>query len=445
VTTPVKYAKNGKVHIAYRTVGKGPLDLVVVPGWVTHLEAHWDDPVVWRFAERLASFSRLILFDKRGTGLSDPVAEENLPTLEMRMEDVHAVLNAVGSSKAALLGISEGGSMCALFAATYPERASALVMSGCYPKWIRAADYPWAPTRADHEAAFLAYERNWGTPIGFKIVAPSVANDEQCRNWWARNLRLGASPTSGIALYRMNIEIDIRNVLSSIHVPTLLLHREGDRLINVENSRYMATRIPGAKYVELKGVDHLPWFGDSETVLAEIEEFLTGMRPVASIERVLSTVLFVDVVGSTEHAVSIGDSRWRDVLGLFHQCARQEIDRFRGRLISTAGDGIFANFDGPARAVRCAMALRERVDGIGLKLRTGLHTGECEVVGDNLAGIAVHIGARIAATAEIGEILASSTVKDLVAGSGLHFASRGRRALKGLREEWELHAVEAGV
>lgn len=445
MTTPVKYAKNGKVHIAYRTVGKGPLDLVVVPGWVTHLEAHWDDPVVWRFAERLASFSRLILFDKRGTGLSDPVAEENLPTLEMRMEDVHAVLNAVGSSKAALLGISEGGSMCALFAATYPERASALVMSGCYPKWIRAADYPWAPTREDHEAAFLAYERNWGTPIGFKIVAPSVANDEQCRNWWARNLRLGASPTSGIALYRMNIEIDIRNVLSSIHVPTLLLHREGDRLINVEKSRYMATRIPGAKYVELKGVDHLPWFGDSETVLAEIEEFLTGMRPVASIERVLSTVLFVDVVGSTEHAVSIGDSRWRDVLGLFHQCARQEIDRFRGRLISTAGDGIFANFDGPARAVRCAMALRERVDGIGLKLRTGLHTGECEVVGDNLAGIAVHIGARIAATAEIGEILASSTVKDLVAGSGLHFASRGRRALKGLREEWELHAVEAGV
>ncbi len=445
MTTPVKYAKNGKVHIAYRTVGNGPIDLVVVPGWVTHLEAHWDDPVVWRFAERLASFSRLILFDKRGTGLSDPVAAENLPTLEMRMEDVHAVLDAVGSSKAALLGISEGGSMCALFAATYPERASALVMSGCYPKWIRDADYPWAPTREDHEAAFLAYERNWGTPIGFKIVAPSVANDEQCRNWWARNLRLGASPTSGIALYRMNIEIDIRSVLSSIHVPTLLLHREGDRLINVENSRYMATRIPGARYVELKGVDHLPWFGDSETVLAEIEEFLTGVRPVASVERVLSTVLFVDVVGSTEHAVSVGDSRWRDVLGLFHQHARQEIERFRGRLIDTAGDGVFASFDGPARAVRCAMALRERVDGIGLKLRAGLHTGECEVVGDKLAGIAVHIGARIAATAQIGEILASSTVKDLVAGSGLHFASRGRRALKGLQDEWELHAVEPGV
>lgn len=445
MATQVNYAKSGKVHIAYRTVGEGPMDLVVVPGWVTHLEAHWDDPLVWRFAERLASFSRLILFDKRGTGLSDPVSEENLPTLEMRMEDVHAVLDAVGSSKAALLGISEGGPMCALFAATYSERTSALVMSGCYPKWIRDTDYPWAPTREEHEAAFVAYEQNWGTPMGFKVVAPSVANDEQCRNWWSRNLRLGASPGSGIALYRMNIDIDIRGVLPAIRVPTLILHREGDRLINVENSRYMATRIPDAKYVELKGVDHLPWFGDSETVLAEIEEFLTGVRPVASIDRVLSTVLFVDVVGSTERAVSIGDSRWRDLLGWFHQYVGQEIDRFRGRLIDTAGDGVFASFDGPARAVRCAAALQNRVAGLGIKLRAGLHTGECEVVGDKLAGVAVNIGARIAATAEAGEILVSSTVRDLVAGSGLRFVSRGRRTLKGLQEEWELHAVEERV
>jgi pimeloyl-ACP methyl ester carboxylesterase len=445
MATQVNYAKSGKVHIAYRTVGEGPMDLVVVPGWVTHLEAHWDDPLVWRFAERLASFSRLILFDKRGTGLSDPVSEENLPTLEMRMEDVHAVLDAVGSSKAALLGISEGGPMCALFAATYSERTSALVMSGCYPKWIRDTDYPWAPTREQHEAAFVAYEQNWGTPIGFKVVAPSVANDEQCRNWWARNLRLGASPSSGIALYRMNIDIDIRDILPSIRVPTLILHREGDRLINVENSRYMATRIPEAKYVELKGVDHLPWFGDSETVLAEIEEFLTGVRPVASIDRVLSTILFVDVVGSTERAVSIGDSRWRDLLGWFHQYVGQETDRFRGRLIDTAGDGVFASFDGPARAVRCAAALRNRMAGLGIKLRAGLHTGECEIVGDKLAGVAVHIGARIAATAEAGEILVSSTVRDLVAGSGLRFVSRGPRMLKGLQEERELHAVEERV
>jgi pimeloyl-ACP methyl ester carboxylesterase len=445
MATQVNYAKSGKVHIAYRTVGEGPMDLVIVPGWVSHLEASWDDPLVWRFVERLASFSRLILFDKRGTGLSDPVSEENLPTLEMRMEDVHAVLDAVGSSKAALMGISEGGPMCALFAATYAERTSALIMFGCYAKWIKSTDYPWAPTREQHEAAFVAYEQNWGTPMGFKVVAPSVANDEQCRNWWARQLRMGASPGSGIALYRMNIDIDIRDILPSIRVPTLILHREGDRLFKVENSRYMATRMPDAKYVELKGIDHLPWFGDSETALAEIEEFLTGMRPVASIDRVLSTVLFIDVVGSTERAVSIGDSRWRDLLGRFHQYVGQEIDRFRGCLIDTAGDGIFASFDGPARAVQCAAALQHRVAGLGIEIRAGLHTGECEVAGDKLTGVAVHIGARIAATAEAGEILVSSTVKDLVAGSGLRFVSRGRRTLKGLQEEWELHAVEESV
>jgi pimeloyl-ACP methyl ester carboxylesterase len=445
MTFKFQYAKNGKVHIAYRVLGEGPLDLLVVPGWVTHLEAHWDDPLVWRFAERLASFSRLILFDKRGTGMSDPVSEDDLPTLETRMEDVHAVLDEVGSSKAALLGISEGGPMCALFAATYPERTRALVMSGCYPKWVRDADWPWAMTREEHEASCAAYEQKWGTPIGFRVVAPSAANDEQSRNWWARNLRMGASPASGIALYRMNIEIDIRSVLPAIRVPTLILHREGDGLIKVENSRYMAAHIPGAKYVELKGADHLPWFGDSETVLAEIEEFLTGARPAAAIERVLSTILFVDVVGSTESAVSVGDSRWRDILGLFHRHVAQEIERNRGRLIDTAGDGVFASFDGPARAVRCAAAVRDRVRGIGMNVRTGVHTGECEVAGDKLAGVAVHIGARIAATADAGEILVSSTVRDLVAGSGLRFVSRGRRRLKGFEDEFELHAVEERV
>lgn len=442
MATQIKYAKSGNVHIAYRAIGEGPIDLVVVPGWVTHLEAHWEDPLVWRFAERLTSFSRLILFDKRGTGLSDPVSQENLPTLEMRMEDVHAVLDAVGSEKAALFGISEGGPMCALFAATYPERTSALIMSGCYAKWIKDTDYPWAPTREEHQAAFVAYESKWGTPIGFKTVAPSVGDDEQCRNWWARNLRLGASPGAGIALYKMNIEIDIRGVLPSIRVPTLLLHRDGDRLINVENSRYMARQIPDAKYVELKGVDHLPWFGDSGAVLDQIEEFLTGVRPIVANERILSTVLFVDIVGSTERASSIGDSRWRDLLNTFHQHTRQELERFRGRLIDTAGDGVFASFDGPARAVRCAGALRDRLTGLGIKVRSGLHTGECEISGDKLAGVAVHIGARVAAAAEAGEILVSSTVKDLVSGSGIRFVNRGRRALKGLEGEWELHAVD---
>ena len=384
------------MHIAYRVVGDGPIDLVVVPGWVTHLEAHWEHPLVWRFAERLAGFSRLILFDKRGTGLSDPVSEENLPTLEMRMEDLHAVLNAVSSTSTALLGISEGGPMCALFAATYPERTSALIMSSCYAKWIRDEDYPWAPTRQEHEAAFIAYENNWGTPIGFKTVAPSVANDESCRNWWARNLRLGASPGAGIALYRMNVEIDIRALLPTIRVPTLILHREGDRLINVGNSRYMASRIPNAKYVELGGVDHLPWFGDSDTVLDLIQEFLTGVRPIEGKDRVLCTVLFIDIVESTERALSMGDSRWRDLLHTFQQDVKQELDRFRGQLIDTAGDGVFASFDGPARAVRCASALRDRMSRLDLQIRSGVHTGECEVTGDKLAGVAVHIDARVA-------------------------------------------------
>lgn len=443
MATQIKYAKSGNVHIAYRVLGNGPIDLVVVPGWVTHLEAHWEDPSVWRFAERLATFSRVILFDKRGTGLSDPVSLDNLPTLEVRMEDLHAVLDAVGSTKAALFGISEGGPMCALFAATYPERTSALIMSGCYAKWIKDADYPWAPTREEHEAAFVAYENNWGTAIGFKTVAPSVKDDERCREWWARNLRLGASPGAGIALYKMNIDIDIRLVLPSIRVPALILHREGDRLISVENSRYMAKRIPEARYVELKGADHLPWFGDSDVILDQIEEFLTGIRPAAAGERILSTVLFVDIVGSTERALAMGDLRWRDLLDAFHRHTGQELDRFRGRLIDTAGDGVFACFDGPARAVRCASALRDRLSGLGIQVRAGLHTGECEVAGDKLAGVAVHTGARISAIAGAGEIFVSSTVKDLVAGSGLRFASRGRHLLKGLQDELELYALDA--
>ncbi len=438
----IKYTKSGNVHIAYQVVGDGPIDLVVVPGWVTHLEVHWEEPSLTRFFERLAGFSRLILFDKRGTGLSDPVAENDLPTLEQRMEDVHAVLDAAGSSKAALFGVSEGGPMCALFSATYPERTSALIMSGCYARWIRDAEYPWAPTREEHEAAFVAYERAWGTPIGFKVVAPSAANDERCKSWWARNLRMGASPGAGIALYRMNIEIDIRRVIPSIRVPTLVLHRAGDRLINVGNSRYMAGQIPGAKYVELEGVDHLPWFGDAEAVLGEVQEFLTGIRPPETHERTLATVLFVDIAGSTERAVALGDARWRDLLGAFHKQTLEELNRFRGRMIDTAGDGVFASFDGPARAVRCACAIRDRVTGLGIAVRAGVHTGECEVAGDKLAGVAVHIGARVAAQARPNDVVVSSTVKDLVAGSGLRFADSGMHALKGVPGEWRLFTVQ---
>lgn len=439
---PVRYAKNGGVHIAYQVLGDGPIDLVLVHGWVSHLELNWDEPSIARFLERLASFSRLIVFDKRGTGLSDRVAENELPTLEQRMEDMRVVLDAVGSRRSALMGISEGGPMCALFAATHAERTAALIMCGSYARWIRDDDCPWAMTREQHEAAAAAFERGWGTPIGFKTVAPTSSADERYRNWWARYLRMGASPGAGVTLYRMNYEIDIRSLLPAIRVPTLLLHRSGDRLINVEASRYMAQRIPGARLVELPGDDHLVFLGDSETVLGEIQEFITGARAPTAQETTLTTVMFVDIASSTERAAALGDARWRDLLGEFHQAVRRELDHHRGRLIDTAGDGAFASFDGPVRAIRCASAIRDRVGTLGLRIRAGAHTGECQIAGDKLAGMAVHIGARVAACAQPDQVLVSSTVKDLVAGAGLRFSDLGLKALKGVPGEWRLFAVE---
>lgn len=437
-----RYTKSGNVNIAYQVVGDGPLDIVVVPGWVSHLEAqYWEEPTVARFFERLAEFGRLILFDKRGTGLSDRVAPGGLPSLEQRMEDVNAVLNAVGSAKASLFGISEGGPMCALFAATYPDRVSALIMAGCYAKWIKADDYPWAPTREEHEAAFAAYESNWGTAIGFKTVAPSVAGEERFRNWWARNLRLGASPAEGVALYRMNIEIDIRSILPSIHVPTLILHRKDDRLINVENSRYMAARISGAKFVELEGADHLPWFGDGNAAIGEIQEFLTGIRPADDHDRTLATVLFTDIVGSTERLAGIGDARWRDQLELYYQRIRKELVRFRGTLVNTTGDGVLATFDAPARAVRCAIAISREATSIGIETRAGVHTGEIQRIGTQIGGLAVHIGARVMAMAGPSEVFVSNTVKDITAGSGLCYEDRGSHLLKGVPDPWRIYMV----
>jgi class 3 adenylate cyclase len=434
----INYAKSGKCHIAYQVIGEGPLDLVLVYGWVSHLEQQWELPSQARFLERLASFTRLIIFDKRGTGLSDRVADDALPTLEIRMDDVRAVMDAVGSERAALLGVSEGGPMCALFAATYPQRTTALIMHGGYAKWIRDPEYPWAPTRDDHEKGFEEYEKRWGTPVGLKVIAPTVAADPRHREWWADYLRLGASPGAGVALYRMNVEIDIRHVLPTIRVPALILHRAGDRLINVGGARYMAERIPNAKYVELAGEDHLPYFGDADSVLSEIQEFLTGVRPAHESDRVLATVFFVDIVGSTERAAAAGDARWRDLLAAYHSQASIEITRFSGKVIDTAGDGVFAIFDGPARAIRCAHAIRDAVRRFGLAIRVGLHTGECEMVGDKVMGLAVHIAARIAGMAESDEILVSSTVRDLVAGSGLRFEDRGSEVLKGVPGEWRL-------
>jgi class 3 adenylate cyclase len=436
------YAKSGDAHIAYQVVGDGPIDLVLIHGFISHLENQWENPALARFLDRLASFSRLIIFDKRGTGLSDRVAESALPTLEQRMDDIRAVMDAVGSNRAAMFGLSEGGPLSTLFAATYPARTAALIMFGAYAKWIRSDDYPWAPTREQHEAAFKAYEEHWGTPIGLKTMAPSVAKDERMRQWYARHQRLSASPGAGVTLYRMNIEVDIRAILPTIRVPTLILHRSGDRLLPCQGARYMAGQIPSAKFVELPGDDHLAWIGDTDPLLAAVQEFLTGEPPVLEADRVLATVLFIDIVQSTQRATAVGDARWRDLVDNYQQQVGKEVARRGGRVVNTAGDGAFATFDGPARAIKCARSIRSAVGALGLTIRCGIHTGECVIEGNDVAGIAVHIGARVEARANPGEILISSTVKDLIAGSGVECSDRGSHVLKGVAGRWRLFAVK---
>ena len=432
-----KYAKSGDVHIAYQVVGDGPLDLVFVPGWVSHLEHSWEEPSNARFLHRLASFSRLIMLDKRGTGLSDRVSINELPTLEQRMDDVRAVMDAVGSQRAALMGVSEGGAMTALFAATYPERTTALVL------YAANARHPAHDLTAEQLQPILdAFERSWGQGMAWPMWAPSRADDPQLKEWGARFERLGGSPGAAVALFRMAAAIDIRKVLPAIRVPTLILHRTGDQALPVMDSRYMAEQIPGAKYVELPGMDHVWFVGDADAILNEVQEFLTGVRPAPEPDRVLATVLFTDIVGSTQRAAELGDRRWRDLLDSYYALSRRELGRFRGREIKTMGDGFLATFDGPARGIRCACAISDSVGQLGLAIRAGLHTGECEMMGDDVGGIAVHIGARVATEATAGEVLVSSTVKDLVAGSGLQFEDRGSHALKGVPEEWRLFAVE---
>jgi pimeloyl-ACP methyl ester carboxylesterase len=436
-----RYARSGDVHIAYQVVGEGPPDLIYVPGWVSHLDYFWEEPGYARFLRRLASFSRLILFDKRGTGLSDRVPPNELPTLEQRMSDVTAVMDAVGSERAALMGMSEGGPMCALFAATYPARTTALVMFGSYARRMLAPDYPAGLSQEEHEAFLREIRDGWGGPVGLAGRAPSMVGDERFTQWWSTYLRMSASPGAAEALTRMNAEIDVRHVLETIQVPTLILHRSGDRALSVDGARYMAGRIQGAKLIELPGADHLPFLGDQDAVLDEVEEFLTGVRHAPSFDRVLATVLFTDIVDSTAKAAELGDSAWRELLGEHHRLVRRELTRFRGNEIDTAGDGFFAHFDGPARGIQCACAITHAVRGLGLEVRAGLHTGECEISNGNVAGIAVHVGARVAAHAGPGEVLVSSTVKDLVAGSGIQFQDSGVVTLKGVPGEWHLYSA----
>ena len=438
-----QYAKSGDLHIAYQVTGQGPLDLVLVPGGVSHLESQWEHPWSAGFLDRLASFSRLIRFDKRGTGLSDRVG--GIPSLEQRMDDVRAVMDAVSSERATLFGESEGGPMSVLFAATYPERTSALVLYGAYARRAWAPDHPYGQTDEDWRALIAAIESSWGEGAGVDVRAPGAAGDPGYQQWRARHQRLGASPGAAVALMQMNKEIDVRAVLPAIRVPTLVLHRIGDRAVRVEQARYLAEHIPGARLKELPGIDHTAWVGDWESMLSEIEEFLTGTRHAVESDRVLATVLFADIVGSTEKAAALGDRRWRDLLDAYYTLARRELSRFRGREVDTAGDGFFAAFDGPARAIRCAQTIVAGARPLGVEVRAGLHTGECEVIGDKVRGIAVHIGARVAGLAKPSEILVSNTVKDLVAGSGLHFEEHGVETLKGVPGEWRLFAVSSSA
>ncbi|SEF12535.1 Adenylate cyclase, class 3 [Rhizobiales bacterium GAS191] len=435
-----RYAKSGDTYIAYQVMGEGPFDLVFVPGFISHVEIQMELPAFASFFARLASFCRVIRFDKRGTGLSDRLSA--IPTLEERMDDVRAVMDAAGSARAALLGFSEGGPMCIVFAATYPERTTALILYGSFARGAWAPDYPWRFTDEQFEAVSKAREGRWGQGDLVDVFMPSLAHDQELRKFVGRLERASASPKAVQVISLMSRDIDVRHVLPTISVPTLVLHRTGEA-IKVENGRYLAQHIKSARYVEFPGVDHIPWVGDANAVLGEIEEFLTGGRheSEADLDRVLATVLFTDIVGSTARAVELGDREWKDLLSQHHTLVREQLQRHRGREINTSGDGFLAAFDGPARAVRCGQTIADGVKKLGIHIRAGVHTGECQVIGEDLGGIAVHIGARIGALAAPDEVLVSSTVRDLVAGSGLRFEARGNHVLKGIPGDWHLLAA----
>jgi pimeloyl-ACP methyl ester carboxylesterase len=436
----IRYADSDGVQIAYEVFGSGPRDLVFVHGWVTNLELLWEHPRVAHALERLGSFSRVIHLDKRGTGLSDRVPVDRLPTLEERMDDVRAVMDAARSERAVLFAHSEGGPMCSLFAAAYPERTEALIMYGSFASRRWHPDYPWAPTPEERERFISAVREGWGGVVDLPVLAPGVVGDEDFRSWWARFLRSSTSPAAAVALARMNGATDVRAVLPTIRVPTLIIHRTGDRDVDVGGSRWMAKQILDARYVELPGDDHLIW-AEPDPILDEVEEFVTGVPPAQVPERVLMTVLLTDIVGSTEIAAALGDDAWRGTLDRHDELVRRYVERYQGRQIKSTGDGFLAAFDGPARAVRCAQAIAAAATTLDLSIRAGAHTGEVELRGADIGGLAVHIAARVAALAGPGEVLTSSTVKDLVAGSGIVFTSRGSHTLRGVPGQWELFAT----
>jgi class 3 adenylate cyclase len=440
-----RYALSGDVHIAYQVVGDGSPDLVFIPSLTHHVELVWENPPQARFFGRLASIGRLLLFDKRGTGMSDRVV--GTPPLEVRMDDIRAVMDAAGSERAVLCGLGDGGPLCALFAATYPERTTALVLINTAPRYVRSPELPWLPTRAEREREIDGALHTWGDPEAsaerFALGSPSATEEE--RRGFSRVMRVSVSPGSAAAYLRMNLDVDITGVLPLIRVPTLVMYRAEIEVLDVRTGRYLAEHIPGARLVELPGRDFAPQLGDPDRFFVELESFLQevvkGEAWEAEPDRVLATVLFTDIVDSTARAAELGDRAWRQLLQQHHETVRSQLGRFRGKEMDTAGDGFFATFDGPARAIRCAFAIQDTVRELDLEVRAGLHTGECELVDGKAGGIAVHIGARVASLAEPGEVLVSGTVKDLVSGSGIEFEDRGEHKLKGISDAWRLFAV----
>jgi class 3 adenylate cyclase len=438
MTPEIQYARNGDVSIAYQVLGNGPVDIVYVPPFVSNLELQWQEPQQARYLQRLTSFSRLVMFDKRGTGLSD---RTGIATLEERMDDLRAVMDAVGLERAVVFGTSEGGAMSLLFTTTYPQRVQALILYGAYARIVSAPDYPEGLSPEFVRERLEDLRARWGRGIMASFMAPERTADAAFMERQARWERLSASPGAVVALYQMICEIDVRHLLPAVRVPTLVLHREGDPT-HAPGSRFLGRHLPGAKMVELPGKEYYPFLGDQDAILGEIEEFLTGTRSEPDADRVLATVLFTDIVDATRIAVEFGDTKWRELLENHHGLIREELQRFRGREVDTAGDGFLAAFDGPARAIRAAVAIVGKVRQLGIRIRAGVHTGECDVMDHKLSGVAVHTGARVAALARPGEVLVSSTVKDLVAGAGLRFTDRGMHELKGIPGRWQLYSVD---
>lgn len=440
MTPETRYAQSGSVNIAYQVFGDGPRDLIIIPGWLSNLDVFWEEPLAARFHLALARFCRVILIDRRGTGLSDRVAP---PTLEEQIDDVTAVMEATGSMRATLLGYSEGGCMCALFAAAHPDRTESLVLIGCFARWIASDDYPYGVTREEAEEWVARVEREWGGPVAIETIAPSLSDDAKFRRWLAKFYRASASKADAKALLRMNMDIDLCAVLPSIRTPTLVLQGKDDRTNSPEAGRELAHRIPNAEFVELDTSDHLPYVGCPDEIVSQIQRFLGEESRGAVTNRILTTVLFTDIVDSTRLAANLGDERWHDLLEEHNGAVRRELEIFRGQEIKTTGDGFHATFDGPARAVQCASAMREATQQLGLSLRIGIHTGECEIRDDSLEGLAIHIAARVSGMAGRGEILVSRTVKDLVAGSGIEFEDFGTHSLKGVPDAYQLFKVTA--